>query len=70
MKEVMFTSILKTIFLGDGLSLSLTIFDWFVLGMVRSVEKVLKLKVRKIWGLISTFEKVIGKKLVGEDSRS
>ena len=70
MREVMFTSILKTIFLGDGLSLSLTIFDWFVLGMVRSVEKVLKLKVRKIWGLISAFEKVIGKKLVGEDSRS
>ena len=30
-----------------------------------SVAKKLKLKVRKIWGLIHTFEEVTGEKLVG-----
>ena len=30
-----------------------------------SVAKGLKLKVRKFWGLISTFVEVIGEKLVG-----
>ena len=31
-----------------------------------SVEKGLKLKVRKFWGLIPTFVEVTGEKLVGE----
>ena len=34
-------------------------------GLKKNVVKELKLKVRKVWGLILTFEEVIGEKLVG-----
>ena len=37
-----------------------------VLKFYSNVEKVLKLKVKKFFGLISTFEKVTGEKLVQE----